>query len=262
MTRRRPRPSRRAPRGTAVLAAVLLLAAGCATAREAAPVGAEVLAARALLEERWQAFRDLRALAELDIRQGRRAQRITGALLLRAPASLRFEALSPIGLPFLLVGSSPDAVTIWEVARNRAYLLPADPDASRRWLGVALGPEDLVALLSGHVRPLDRVERGALLPSDETGPSLSLSGPRGTQRIWTDGTTGLPLRLEWTDVKEPFRVAFTRDAGGVATGFTLATLDGRQQVQARYRRPAVNTGVDAGLVSVTVPQGVEIQDFR
>ena len=84
-----------------------------------------------------------------------RSQRLSGVLLLLGePASLRFEALSPFGTPVLIVAGDPQSVTLWEVLDDRAYIAPASPDANRRWLGVALGGEDLVALLAGRVRAL------------------------------------------------------------------------------------------------------------
>lgn len=238
----------------------------CATAPPAAPLAPEVEAQRARLEDAWRSFVDLRTLAEISIRQGDRSQRFAGALLLKAPAGLRFEALSPFGPPLLVVAARPEQVTIWEVARNRAYLLPSTPDANRRWLRLALSTEDLVALLAGHVRPLRAPRSGALVPPDETGPSLRLTGAEGTQRIWLDAP-GRPLKVEWTEGKNPMRVTFTRtesdpSAGVVPKTIRLVTLDGRLEVSVTYREPAVDTGFDPALLTLTVPQGVEIQDFR
>lgn len=247
---------------TLVMLAVLSLGA-CATVprREALPPEAE--AARALLERRWQAFGDLRTLATVEIKRGQRTDRLSGALLLRTPTSLRFEALSPLGPPFMLVGVDGDGVTIWEVLKNRAYRLPSTPEANRRWLGLSLGSEDLVALLSGHVVPLKEPLAGQMLPPDEIGASLSLRGADGDQRIWLDPQSGQARQVEWTGGKNPLRVTFT--GGGrtePATGLRLATLDGKLEVRVRYEKPRMDTGFDPGLLKVSVPQGVEIQDFR
>jgi len=61
----------------------------------------------------------------------------------------------------LIVAGDPHSVTLWEVLDNRAYIAPASPEANRRWLGLTLGGEDLVALLGARARPLP--ERTTLL---------------------------------------------------------------------------------------------------
>jgi len=260
-----PRPSR-SRAGLAVLAALLLGA--CATvAPRPEPLPADAAAAREALERRWQAFSDLRTLANLQIRRGARTDRLTGALLLRSPSSLRFEALSPFGPPVLIVGAGAESVTVWEVVKNRAYLLPSSPDANRRWLGLALGAEDLVALLSGHVRPMKEPLSGELLAADDNGPSLVMRGARETQRIWLDPATGVARRVEWSGGKQPLTVAFTGGGPGEpVTGLTLNQPSERPadrlQVQAQYQRPQLDSRFADELLRVSVPQGVEIQDFR
>lgn len=222
-------------------------------------------AARARVEDAGRSFRDLRSLADITIRQGGRVQRLSGVLLLKAPTAFRFEALSPFGPPILVVAGSPESVTVWEVLQNRAYLLPSTPEANRRWLGLALSAEDLVAFLAGQVRPMPAPRTGTLVPPDETGSSLRLSGPEGTQRIWLD-PAGHPLKVEWTEGKSPLRVTFTRgeDGGDPAPPreIRLQTLDGKLDVSVVYHEPQLNRGLDAALLTLTVPQGVEIQDFR
>jgi outer membrane lipoprotein-sorting protein len=147
---RRPRPSRSS---RLRLAGGLLLAvslSACATAPPApapAPIAEEARAALARIEQHRRSLVDLRSLAEITVRRGGRAQRLSGVMLLLAePASLRFEALSPFGTPVLIVAGDPQSLTLWEVLDNRAYLAPASPEANRRWLGLALGGEDLVAV--------------------------------------------------------------------------------------------------------------------
>ena len=195
---------------------------------------------------------------------GRPLQRLSGVLLLKAPAAFRFEALSPFGPPLLVVAGSAESVTVWEVLRNRAYLLPSTPEANRRWLGLALPAEDLVAFLAGQVRPMPSPRTGTLMPPDETGASLRLSGSEGTQRIWLD-RGGPPAQGRVDRGQEsPARYvhARRRRRRGGAAEIRLQTLDGKLDVSVVYREPHVNTGLDPARLTLTVPQGVEIQDFR
>ena len=239
---------------------------GCATAAPPPappPVSEEARAALARIEQHRLALRDLRSRANITIRRGGRAQRLTGVLLLVSePATMRFEALSPLGPPVLIVAGDPKSVTLWEVLDNRAYIAPASPDANRRWLGLALGVEDLVGLLAGRVRPMPDPTTVELLAADAVGPSLRLSGAPGEQRIWFDPDTGQARQVEWTG-KNPARVTFTpAPADGPPAGFTLETADGALRVSIAYVEPRMNSSFDPALLSLTVPQDVRIQDFR
>jgi outer membrane lipoprotein-sorting protein len=238
---------------------------GCATAAPppTQPIADEARAALARIEQHRHSLHDLRSLTELTIRRSGRAQRLTGVLLLVGePAALRFEALSPFGTPVLIVAGDPKSVTLWEVLDNRAYIAPASPDANRRWLGLAMSVEDLVALLGGRVRPMADPTSVDLLAADDIGPSLQLVGASGEQRIWFDPETGQARKVEWTG-KNAARVVFTpAPADGPPAGLRLDTPDGKLEVTARYRDPRMNTSLDRSLLTLTVPEHVRIQDFR
>lgn len=246
-----------------LLAAALL--GGCATAAAppTAPIADEAKAALARLEQHRRALRDLRSLTEMIVRRGGRAQRFSGVTLLMAePAALRFEALTPFGMPVLVVAGDPKSVTLWEVLDNRAFIVPASPEANRRWLGLALGVEDLVALLSGRVRPLPDPTTVELLAPDALGPSLRLVSTAGEQRIWFDPSTGQPRQVEWSG-KDPWRVTFDpAPADGPPAALQLETPDGKLRVTVTYREPKMNIGLDPALLTLTVPENVRIQDFR
>jgi len=239
---------------------------GCATTAPAPappPVAEEARAALARIEQHRRSLHDLRSRADITIRRSGRAQRLTGVLLLLGePAAMRFEALSPLGTPVLIVAGDPKSVTLWEVLDNRAYIAPASPDANRRWLGLALGVEDLVALLGGRVRAMPDPTTVELVAADAVGPSLRLTGAPGEQRIWFDPDSGQARQVEWTG-KNPARVTFTpAPADGPPAGFTLETADGSLRVAIVYREPRMNTSFDPALLTLTVPQDVRIQDFR
>jgi outer membrane lipoprotein-sorting protein len=241
-----------------------LVLGGCASMPPAPePLSPEASSARTLLEQRWKEFRNLRTLAEIRVRRGDRVQRLAGVLLLRAPSSLRFEALSPFGTPVLVVAGDEKSLTVWEVPDERAYILPASPDANRRWLGLALGPDELVATLCGRVLPLKDPLAVHLLPADGAGTSLALRGKDVAQRIWFDPATGQASAVEWTGGADPVRVVFADGApDSTPAGMTLTTLDGKLEVAVKYQDPRMNIDFDPGLLRLTVPEHVRIQDFR
>jgi len=261
---RRPRPSRSSR--LRLLGSVLLAAglSACATVPPApAPVTDAARAALARIEQHRRSLIDLRSVTDITLRRGGRAQRLSGVmLLLGEPASLRFEALSPFGTPVLIVAGEPRSITLWEVLDNRAYIAPASPDANRRWLGLSLGGEDLVALLGGRARPLPDPIKVELVDPDPFGPSIRLTGPDGEQRIWFDPDSGQARQVEWTG-KNPARVTFTpTPPDAPPAGLTLETPDGKLRVVVTYRNPQMNTQLDPALLTLTVPEHVRIQDFR
>jgi outer membrane lipoprotein-sorting protein len=245
-----------------MVAAVL---GGCATVPPLPPrpITEEARASLARIEQYGRSFRDLRSLADITVRRGRKARRLSGVLLLLGePASFRFEALTPFGVPALVVAGDSKSLTLWEVLDNRAYIAPASPDANRRWLGLALGGEDLVALLSGRVRPLTDPTTVELVSPDGIGPSLRLAGAEGEQRIWFDPVTGQARQVEWSG-KNPALVTFVPGpAEGPPAGIKLETPDRTMQVSVVYHNPRLNTSLDPALLSLTVPEDVRIQDFR
>ena len=238
--------------------------AGCASLpppRE--PLSPEAHRLIAVLQHRWLEFADLRTLAEITIQRDGRIQRLTGVLLLRAPASVRFEALTPWGQPFLLLVGNAESVTLYEVADNRALVGPASAKATERWLGLALEPEELVGILAGHVLPLKDPYSAEIVPADGIGPSIKLTGAAGVQRIWADPETGVVRQVELTGAKTPARVTY---AGGSPVdppaSLTVTALDAPLVVSVRYREPKLGTGPSPDLFTLTLPEGVKIQRFR
>jgi hypothetical protein len=229
----------------------------------AQPASPEAEAARGLLERRRAELRDLRSLADIQIRREDRMQRLAGVLLLSAPSSLRFEALSPFGSPVLVVVGDMTTLTVWEVLDDRAYILPPSPSATRRWLGLSMGEDELVALLFGCVVPLKDALALELLPPDDVGPSLSLRGADGAQQIWFDPASGRARKVRFTGGAEPAEAVFAGGAAGEpSAGVTLRTADGKLEVSVRYRDPRINMGVESELFKLTIPERVRIRDFR
>lgn len=246
---------------------VLLASAGCAAVLPPSPsirpVPPEAQRLIETLERRWAQFADLRALAEITTKKGDESQRLTGVLLLLAPASLRFEALTPWGQPFLLLASTGESFTLYQVAENRAVVGPAGAEATERWLGLALEPEALVGVLSGHVLPLRNPHSAEILENDELGPSLKLTGEGGEQRIWLDPETAAPRQVEFTGGRTPVRISYS-GGGAVAppSALTLTALDQSLTVSIRYRELSFGVGLSSDLFHLTIPKHAKIKRFR
>ncbi len=248
-----------------LLASLALLLAGCATlpAPPPEPLAPEVHRLLDALDRRWRQFEDLRTRVEITLRRGERAQRLSGVLLLKSPDSLRFEALSPWGQPFLLLAATSKSFILYQVPEARAVVGPASARATERWLGIPLEPAELVAILAGHVLPMKEPRSGILRPADGLGPSLEVTGAGRVQRIWLDLETLVVRQVEWSGTSPPLRITYDGgDPVGPPTALTLAALDHPLAVSFRYRKPEVGVGLPAELFRLTLPENTKIQHFR
>jgi len=243
--------------------AVVLLAvgvlAGCATAPPAPPSPE----AQRLIQEltaRWSQFDDLRGLVEITLTRDGTVERFDGVLLLKTPASLRFEALTPFGQPFLYLVSSGQEFTFYNVGENRALVGSNAQESAKRWLGIPFAGEELVGLLAGHVLPLQDSRSMTLAHADGRGQSLIVTGPSWTQRIWFSQDSGLPREIEYSGGRSPVRVVFQRASeDATPSAITLTALDRPFSVAIRYRSAELRSGVSSDAFHLDLPRRVKVQ---
>ena len=247
-----------------LLGLLVLLAAGCARALPPPrqPVGEDARRAIALLVERWHAFSDLRALAEVRVARGDERRHLQGVLLARAPSSVRFEALSPFGQPALLLTIHDGQLLAYNAASNQALAGPATADTAARLLGLPFEPDDLVGILAGRPVPPRDVRVAELLPADEAGPSLGLIGGDWRQRVWMDFATGVVRQVEITGGRYEVRVVYQRGAGGEVTGFDFAAAQSYLTGSVRYRQAVFDGGVDPERFRLTLPERATVERLR
>jgi outer membrane lipoprotein-sorting protein len=243
---------------------ILTLAGGCATAlpppREA--MSEEARRAVELLVARWKEFSDFRALTDVLLARGNRKQQLTGALLLKAPASLRFEALAPFGQPLMIATIHDGQLVAYDAGSNTATQGPATPDAAARLFGLAVEPDDLVGLLAGRAVPPKDLRVATVLPPDEHGPSLEMIGDLHRQRVWMDFASGVVRRLQITGGRiEALAIYRFADDGSLA-GFDLTAAQDNVTGTVRYRNVVIGTGIDAERFRLTIPAGAAIERLR
>jgi outer membrane lipoprotein-sorting protein len=237
---------------------------GCAGAVDSSRprLAEEARRAIELLQSRWQACSGLRTLAALELRRGQRRQTFHGVLLVQAPASLRFEALSPLGQPLLLVVIHEGQLTAYDAAAHEALVGPATADTAGRLLGLPLEPADLVGVLAGCPPPPSDVRRARFLPSDEHGRALELTGARNQLQLWMDFETGVVGRLEISGGRSDTRVTYRRDPAGRPLGLEIGVANGFLTGSVRYQDPVFDAGIDPERFRFTVPEGAKIQQLR
>jgi outer membrane lipoprotein-sorting protein len=243
---------------------ILGLSGGCVTALPPPRWAIREDAQRAveLLRTRWREFSDLRALADvLLVRRGSR-QQVAGALLLKGPASLRFEALSPFGQPLVIATVHDRKIVAYDAGSNAATVGPATPEAAAQLFGLAVEPEDLVGLLAGlPVVPAD-LRVAEILPADEHGQSLELIGPIHRQRVWMDFTTGVVRRTQLTGGRFEALLIYQRTDDGTLSGFDLTAAQENVTGTVRYRNVVVNGGIEVERFTLIIPPGAAIDRLQ
>jgi outer membrane lipoprotein-sorting protein len=192
------------------LVLVMLLAASasaCATRRLPLPTGEgePFPDYRQAFQEATSGCRDVRSLsAELAIsgRAGREKLRGRVVAGLATPGRIRLEGIAPFGPPVFLLVADGSTATLLLPRDNR--VLTGEPTAAilQALVGLALGPEDLLAVLAGCVVPDPQATGGRSFAAGWA--RIDLAGgataylQRDRQRRWCI-RAGLrpPLRLEY-----------------------------------------------------------------
>jgi outer membrane lipoprotein-sorting protein len=243
---------------------ILSLSGGCVIALPPPyeSVTGEPRRAVTLLLARWSEFSDFRALADVRLSQNGRRQQFIGALLLKTPASLRFEALSPLGQPVLLTTIHEGHFALYDVGAHAAKIGPATSRLAGRLIHIAIDPDDLVGLLVGRTVPPKDLRAATILPPDEDGPSLEMVGGVHRQRVWMDFTTGVVRQVQITGGRLEALVTYQIADDGALAGFDLTAAQGNVTGSVRYRDAVVGTGIDAARFRLKIPPGAVIERLR
>jgi outer membrane lipoprotein-sorting protein len=226
------------------------------------PVSEEARRAIELLLTRWQAFTDMRALADMVVDRGGQRQQLSGVLLAKAPGSVRFEALSPFGQPVVIAVVHESRITAFSALTNEAVVGDATAEATSRLLGLPLEPQDMVAVVSGHAVPPRDIRLAEVMPPDALGSSLSLVGAVSEQRIWMDFQTGLVRQLQIVGGRASATVTYLRDAEERLTGFDVSAAERYVTGTVRYRSMQTGVGLQPSAFTLTLPKDAKIQPIR
>ena len=251
----------RRPLSRLLLVAPLALLAACATLSRQ-PISEDARRAVALLTSRASEFTDLRALADISVKRGSERMRLQGVLLAKAPASIRFEVLSPFGPPLRVVTVHEGQLMVYDAVKNEAQVGPATAETIEKALRLPLKPEDLVAALAGRVAPPPDLTSAELQPPDEAGPSLDLVSPAGRRRVWLDLETGTVRQLEIQGSPFNALVKYRRDAGGALVGFDVEAAQSYVTGSVTYENLVEGGGIEAERFTIAIPKGAKIQGIR
>jgi outer membrane lipoprotein-sorting protein len=216
----------------------------------------------ALLTERAREFSDLRTLADVSAQRPTERYRVRGVILAKAPASVRFEALSPLGSMLLVVTIHDGQITAYDATTDEVTTGPATAETAARLLNLPFEPEDLVGILAGRPVPPRDLREAELLPADADGPSVNLVGAVNTQRVWMDLAAGVVRKLQISGGRADAVIVFRRDADGIMTGFDLSAGMGLIRSNVRYEQPASNAGIGPDRFGFTPPKSAKTRTIR
>jgi len=178
---------------------LLLVFCGCAAAPKmtarmdfASPEAAlEHIAAQTPVDAALQAMADVRVAT----REGG-TYPLKLAVLLKKPASLRVEAIPLFGPPAFFLSVRDRTLRVFLAETRAFYIGRATPDNVARYLPLKMGPEDLIAVLTGtcYAPP----GPGTLLQGRPEGDHyrIDLVEPLKRRSLWVRMTDGFLERLE------------------------------------------------------------------
>ena len=255
----------RKPRSSRLLAVLAVgLLAGCAIAipPPRQTISEDARKAVDLLMTRWQAVSDLRALADIKVERGGQRQQLSGVLLAKAPSSVRFEALSPFGQPFLLAVVHDGQLTAYNAITREAMVGEANAETTAKLLNLPFEAEDMVAVVTGHAVPPRGLRVAEMKPADANGPSISLIGDVHEKRIWMDFDTGVVRQVEIIGGRVAATVTYLRNPDGALAGFDATAVDRYVVATVRYRNLATGVGLTPDRFALTLPKDAKTQPIR
>jgi len=248
----------------ALCVAAAAATAACAPARLTLPTdaGSPLADIAAVHAQATRACRGVRTLtAELSLvgRAGRTRLRGRVVAGFERPASMRLEGVAPFGPPaFILAARGGEATLL--LPRDERVLSGASPDAVLGALtGVALAPDDLLAILTGCVVP-EPVQRGGRVHANGWA-SLDLEGDATLYLVrvsgaWQPRAAARPgWDVQYANWQGDFPRAVTLRSLGSAAGGSpgLGAID--VDLTATVSQIEANLPIDAAAFGVVVPPG-------
>ncbi|MCX6552863.1 MAG: hypothetical protein NTY02_17990 [Acidobacteria bacterium] len=265
-------------RACAIVAAVALLAAACATVGSLqVPPGPWLpdQAASDVFDEATRPCRNVRTLtAEIAVRGQVAGSRVRGRVIagFERGGSVRLEAPAPFGAPIFILAARDDRAVIWFPRDKRFMRDAAFDDVIEALIGLRRSGDDLLALVSGCLgsaapgpdAPL-RHAQGWVMARLVDGTAAYVRRDGQTWRVAGGRQASAPGQLAWTVFYDrvasgfPALVRLTRDAGA---GVPRASND---SLTMQLSQLDTNTVIDPRAFDVHVPAGaspITLDDLR
>jgi hypothetical protein len=253
------------------LAASLLMLPACATtaAREPgnlAPVGnIAVSSLITAMAQRDRALQSLQTGAVMEYASGTDHVKAREDIVVRRPASLRVEAMSPFGVA-LIVAAQDTRLQIFEPSKNTLMRGTADAATLARFARIPMAPRDAVGLLMGIVP-----EAQTTAPPDSVSAEGAMTVLAYTEADQSRRELGFQYgqlamvrkRSSAGAVNFEIRYRDYRDIGGVMFAYKVdADFPAAEtRVSFSYQRPIVNGAVADSLFTLTPGPDAKLVDI-
>ncbi len=219
------------------------------------------------LNDRQQALRGLKGLAQVKVSLAQRNFSTHELFLVHRPASLRMELLGPLGTPqFYLITDGRD-LKIYNPGENRYYYGQATANhlfAALPFVPLPLTPEEAVALLLGGL-PLKNWENVSIGRDQRESLwilHLSSASSGESQRLWIHPQSfqimradlnrpGLSAHLTFSDFREIEGFSFPQR-------IQFAAAEPQVQILIAYEEPELNPPWEEQMFQLPAPRGATV----
>lgn len=217
------------------------------------------------LEARRQAVRSFSMLGEINAQgpggEVSGEQRIRG----RYPDRLRAEVMGPFGKPVLLFICDGARMAVLAYGENKAYTGAATRQNVARFLGLALAPAEVYALLTGSA-PLIPDAQGQVTASSAPGLAvLNLDDGAGLKQGLIFSLGDFAVQQAWVNgsgdnLEGRFESFVSQDGQRYPRRVALSTGEGRR-LTLMNDEVRINPALDEALFEPVLPPGVEVQEL-
>ena len=204
---------------------------------------------------------DAKAFVDAPENSGRYALHVS----VKRPASIRIEALTPMGDPAAVLVADQGRFALLDLRNNKFYRGPATPENLSRLIPAPLRDEELVALITGDIPELPGARPETASRAGD-GYRLAMIAPRLRQEI----TLGADLRLVQVrrlDASNNLLWSVGLDEHDDSSGAQVPTLlhleapPGRIKVDLRLRNVIAGKPPPSGAFLLGVPAGMTVEEL-
>jgi hypothetical protein len=185
---------------------------------------------------------------------------------LKRPASIRLEALTPMGDPAAVLVADQGRFALLDLRHNVFYKGPATPENLSRLIPAPLRDDELVSLITGDIPELPD-SRPESATRDGDGYRLVLASPRARQEVALGGDLRL-VEVRRFDAQRNLLWSVGLDEHDDSSGSQLPQLlhldapPGRINVDLRLRNVVAGKPPPAGAFLLGVPPGMRVEELQ